>query len=191
MENATIVFLKSFFKRPRQTGAIAPSSRQLAQAMVARADLGHARFVVELGPGTGAFTGAILAALPRGADFLAIERNPELVTFLRRRLPQANVVCDDAAHLWRHIAERAAPPSAVFCGLPLSWLPAGERDAVLDAVAAVLPLGGTLTLFQYIHAAGTPPGRQVQRELARRFRRVERYPTWWNLPPAYVLHCVR
>ncbi len=191
MEDATAIFWKSFIKHPRQTGAIAPSSRHLARAMLAGADLSRARFVIELGPGTGAFTAAILAALPPGADFLAIERNPELAAFLRRRLPQAEVTCDDAAHLRRHAAKRAAPPSAVFCGLPLSWLPASERDAILDAAAAVLPPGGTFTLFQYIHAAWTPPGRQVQRALARRFQRIERHPTWRNLPPAYVWRCVR
>lgn len=49
MEDATAVFWKSFVKHPRQTGAIVPSSRQLAQAMLARTDLSRARFVIELG----------------------------------------------------------------------------------------------------------------------------------------------
>ncbi|MCS7080985.1 MAG: methyltransferase domain-containing protein [Chloracidobacterium sp.] len=191
MEDATAVFWKSFVKHPRQTGAIVPSSRQLAQAMLARTDLSRARFVIELGPGTGAFTEAIVAALPPGADFLAIERNPELVAFLRRRLPHTTVICDNAVHLRRYTATRAVPPAAVFCGLPLSWLASDERNAILDAVADVLPPGGVFTLFQYIHAAWTPPGRRVYRELARRFQRIERRPTWWNLPPAYVMYCFR
>lgn len=191
MESAVATFWKSFVKHPRQTGAIAPSSRQLAQAMLARIDLNRARFVIELGPGTGAFTEAILAALPPDATFLAIERNPELADFLRRRLPQAQVVCDDAVHLRRYAVDKSAPPTAVFCGLPLSWLAPAERNAVLDAAADVLPPGGSFTLFQYVHAAWTPPGRRVHRELARRFRHIERRSTWWNLPPAYVLHCVR
>ncbi len=159
--------------------------------MLAQTDLSHTTFVIELGPGTGAFTEVILAALPPGASFLAIERNPELATFLRRRLPQVQVICDNAAHLRRYTAAHPTPPTAIFCGLPLSWLSSDERRAILDAVADVLPPGSTFTMFQYVHAAWTPPGRQVHRELACRFRRIGRSTTWWNLPPAYVVHCVR
>ncbi len=191
MKSTTAIFWKSFVKHPRYTGAIAPSSQRLAQGMLARTDLRTARFVVELGPGTGAFTASILAALPPGAELLAIERNPELASFLRCRLPRARVVCDDAANLGRYLANRPHPPAAIFCGLPLSWLPARERTRILDVVADALPPGSTFTLFQYVHAAPTPPGRQVHRALRARFQHIERFPVWWNLPPAYVVHCIK
>ncbi len=191
MKSTTAIFWKSFVKHPRYTGAIAPSSQRLAQGMLSRTDLRTARFVVELGPGTGAFTASILAALPPGAELLAIERNPELASFLRYRLPRARVVCDDAANLEWHLANRPHPPAAIFCGLPLSWLPARERTRILDVVADALPPGSTFTLFQYVHAAPTPPGQQVRRALQARFQHVERFPVWWNLPPAYVVHCTK
>ncbi|MFQ3639827.1 MAG: methyltransferase domain-containing protein [Chloracidobacterium sp.] len=191
MQRATTIFWKAFIKHPRQTGAIVPSSRRLAQAMLARTRLQTARLVIELGPGTGAFTASILNALPPDATLLAIERNPELVEFLCRRWPRAQIVCDDAARLSHYLARYPHPPAAIFCGLPLSWLPSQERTNVLDAVASALPSGGTFTLFQYLHAAATPPGRRVRQELLARFQSVERYPIWWNLPPAYVVHCVR
>ncbi len=191
MKSTTAIFWKSFVKHPRYTGAIAPSSEKLAQGMLSRTDLRTARFVVELGPGTGAFTTSILAALPPGAELLAIERNPELASFLRYRLPRARVVCDDAANLERYLANHPQPPAAIFCGLPLSWLPARERTRILDVVAAALAPGSTFTLFQYVHAAPTPPGQQVRRALQARFQHVERFPIWWNLPPAYVVHCTK
>jgi phospholipid N-methyltransferase len=191
MKSTTAIFWKSFVKHPRYTGAIAPSSKSLAQGMLSRTDLRTARLVVELGPGTGAFTTFILAALPPEAELLAIERNPELADFLRRRVPRAHVVCDDAANLARYLINRPYPPAAIFCGLPLSWLPACERTEILDAVAAALAPGNTFTLFQYVHTAPTPPGQRVRRALQARFRHVERFPIWWNLPPAYVVHCIK
>ncbi|MGQ9897677.1 MAG: class I SAM-dependent methyltransferase [Acidobacteriota bacterium] len=191
MKSTTSIFWKSFVKHPRYTGAIVPSSQHLAKGMLSRTDLRTARFVVELGPGTGVFTQFILSALPPSAKLLVIERNPELAHFLRYRLPGVEVVCDDAAHLERYLANSPYPPAAIFCGLPLSWLPARERTQILDAVAAALAPGSTFTLFQYVHAAPTPPGQQVRRALQARFRYVERFPVWWNLPPAYVVHCIK
>src|SRR6185437_14229458 len=57
-------FLNQFRNTPRSIGAIAPSSRQLAEAMIAPIDFKAAKVIVEFGPGTGVMTGAIVCGLP-------------------------------------------------------------------------------------------------------------------------------
>jgi phosphatidylethanolamine/phosphatidyl-N-methylethanolamine N-methyltransferase len=189
MQTANTVFWKSFLRSPLQTGSVIPSSRYLAQLMVADVDLEHASFIIELGPGTGPFTETILTRLSPKARFLAIERNPELVEFLNRNLSGVEVVCDTAEHIAHYVAEHGVGPDAVFCGLPLSWLPRPICAKVLDGVAEVLPPHGKFVMFQYIHSAMTPLGKEVHHELARRFHHIRTKRTMRNFPPAQVLIC--
>lgn len=189
MQTPTAIFWKSFLRYPLQTGSVIPSSRYLAQLMVADVDLERTSFVVELGPGTGPFTRTILSRLSPETRFLAIERNPELAEFLNRHLSGVEVVCDSAENLERYVAEHGAGPDAIFCGLPLSWLPRPICERVLDAVAAAMPPHGKFVMFQYIHSAMTPLGKEVHHELARRFHHIRVKRTLRNFPPAQVLIC--
>jgi phosphatidylethanolamine/phosphatidyl-N-methylethanolamine N-methyltransferase len=187
---AYATFWKSLIQNPLETGSVVPSSRRLAQLMVAQAhNLQDAKLVVELGPGTGAFTSAILDRLNAQAHFLAIERNPTMVRFLNRKFPNLAVVCDSAERLQVHLAEYPVAPDCIFCGLPLSWLPHEVRCNVLDAVFAALAPHGRFIMFQYAHSALTPLGKVVHHELRRRFRRVHSRRTLRNLPPALVFSC--
>ena len=79
-------FIKQFIRHPRKTGAIAASSKHLARAVVTTANLAAAQAVVELGPGTGVFTEAILQHLLPGAVFFALELNPRFATETRQRM---------------------------------------------------------------------------------------------------------
>jgi phospholipid N-methyltransferase len=177
---------QEFLRHPLWTGAIAASSRQLARAMTADLGLEHARRVVELGPGTGAFTTAILATVPRTAQVTAVELNPRLAAALAdrcadRRLRVLRASAVDLAELVD------GPVDAVVSGLPWTVLPADQQRRVLDGVVSVLADQGRFTTFAYLHAAWTPPGRRFARELARRFTVVARSPVVWpNLPPAFV-----
>lgn len=193
-----------FLRRPRTTGAIAASSRRLAYAMTEGIGLERARTVVELGPGTGVFTDAVLDRLGPGARLVAVELNPVLAARLSgtRRDPRLTVVQGSAADLAALMAGLAAeatadvaglgPVDAVVSGLPWTVMPRELRGRALDAVTDVLAPGGRFTTFAYLHAAWTPPARHFTAELARRFERVERSPVVWpNLPPAFVHRAVR
>ncbi|MFE7410026.1 class I SAM-dependent methyltransferase [Streptomyces laurentii] len=198
-----------FLRRPRTTGAIAASSRRLAYAMTEGIGLERARTVVELGPGTGVFTDAVLDRLGPGARLVAVELNPVLAARLSagRRDPRLTVVQGSAADLAALMAGLAAgatadgkaagtaclgPVDAVVSGLPWTVMPRELRGRALDAVSDVLAPGGRFTTFAYLHAAWTPPARHFTAELARRFARVERSPVVWpNLPPAFVHRAVR
>src|SRR3954467_1365757 len=94
---------REFLRHPTRTGAVAPSSRRLAAAMVAGIGVERADHVVELGPGTGVFTEALLARLKPGARLTAIELNPRLADDLARRFTGVEVVIGSAEDLTRHV----------------------------------------------------------------------------------------
>ncbi|MCZ0983123.1 methyltransferase domain-containing protein [Streptomyces diastatochromogenes] len=180
-----------FLRRPLMTGAVAASSRRLAYAMTEGIGLERARTVVELGPGTGVFTDAILARLAPGARLVAVELNPVLAARLSatRRDARLTVVQGTAAELPAVVSE---PVDAVVSGLPWTVMPQNRRGHILDAVTEVLAPGGRFTTFAYLHAAWTPPARRLTAELADRFHRLERSKVVWaNLPPAFVHRATR
>lgn len=176
---------REFLRRPLVTGAVAASSARLAAAMTDGLALEEAATVVELGPGTGAITDAILPRLAPGARLVAVELNPVLAARLAERYRgRVTVVGGSAADLAGIVPE---PVDAVVSGLPWTVMPAALRRSVLDAVAAVLREDGRFSTFAYAHAGWTPPARRFAAELAARFSTVERSGTVWrNLPPAYV-----
>ena len=96
-------FLKSFLRNPSTLGAIWPSSPFLAEEMVRASDLHAASSVVELGPGSGAFTGHILANLPTGARFAAIEKCPILAREVSGKFPEARIIEGCATRLSDHL----------------------------------------------------------------------------------------
>jgi phospholipid N-methyltransferase len=183
---AAMSITTEFLRRPLMTGAVAASSRRLAHAMTEGIGLERARIVVELGPGTGVFTDAILARLAPDARLVAVELNPVLAARLSatRRDTRLTVVAGSAAELAAAVGE---PVDAVVSGLPWTVMPRERRGQILDAVTEVLAPGGRFTTFAYLHAAWTPPARHFTAELACRFDRLERSAVvWGNLPPAFV-----
>ena len=75
----SLLLLRKFLRSPRTVGAVTPSSRALARAMIANLPINEPASIVELGPGTGAFTGAILDRVGPKARVLAMELEPEFV----------------------------------------------------------------------------------------------------------------
>jgi phosphatidylethanolamine/phosphatidyl-N-methylethanolamine N-methyltransferase len=172
---------REFLRHPMLTGAIAPSSPQLAGTMTAGLGLERATSVVELGPGTGVFTEAILALLRPEARLTAFEINPRLASSLRARFPQVDVVTGAAETL------PAGDVDVVVSGLPWTAMTADRQRRILDAVTAALAPNGRFTTFAYAYAAWTPPARRFAASLRSRFAVVERTSVvWGNLPPAFV-----
>ena len=129
-----------------------PSARPLARAM-ARASV-EARCgkgpVVELGPGTGSITRALLESGIAEEELVLIERDGEMCRWLVRRFPHAEVVEGDATQIGAVLEERAAgTPSVVVSSLPLRNMAEGERDAIVRASIDVLPRDGALVQYTY------------------------------------------
>ncbi len=184
-------FLMQFRDAPRATGAIAPSSRQLAERMIAPIDFGRASAIVELGPGTGVMTAAIVARLAPQTHYVGIEISERFHRMLLLRFPGLSFVHDSAEHIGR-ILELAGigAADAVVCGLPWASLPAEIQPRTLAAVAAALRPGGLFVTFAYLQGLMLPAARLFRGRLDAEFATVERTRiVWANIPPAFAYVC--
>jgi phospholipid N-methyltransferase len=146
-----VAFFQDFLKRPKQVGSILPSSRFLERRVARTAGLDEARTVVELGPGTGGTSHALLRAMRRDARLLVIEINPRFAGLIRLAVqdPRLQVHCGDARELEEILAERALPaPDAVVSGIPFSTMPHKVGLDILAAVKRSLAPEGSFVAYQ-------------------------------------------
>ena len=184
-------FFRQFLRSPGTVGAVAPSSRALAHAMLAPIDFGAARAVVEFGPGTGAFTREIAPRLSARCRYLGIELNPRFVHELRRRFPRLGFVQGSVADLTAILANHGiSAVDAVVCGLPWATLPVSLQETVFAAIAGALAPGGLFVTFGYLQSLVLPGAQALRRRLRREFVDVRRTPpVWGNVPPAFAYIC--
>jgi phospholipid N-methyltransferase len=184
-------FLGQFLAAPRSVGAVWPSSPALAAAMLAPVDLTGAPTIVEFGPGTGAFTAPILAALQGRGRYVGIELNPLFHRRLAARFPQAEFAQGSVADLAPIMATRSITRiDAIICGLPWAILPAALQDQVFDAMDSLLAAGGMFITFGYVQSLPLPGARALRRSLTARFAEVKRSSIIWrNVPPAFAYYC--
>lgn len=149
--NGRSLFLQQFLKHPLQIGSVIPSSRFLERRIVDAAGVASADVVVELGPGTGGTTRAILAALPRHARLLSIEINPRFHAMVSAIADPRLVVHRGSACEMRDIlaAHGLAAPDAVISGIPFSTMPRDEGVRVMEAIASTLAPGGRFVAYQF------------------------------------------
>ena len=173
-------FLRSWIEKPLHMGAVMPSGKVLARTMAQYVDPQSDAPVIELGPGTGAITSALV---DRGVDqrrLVLVEYNPGFCALLRERYPLARIVQGDAyalrSSLWDVLS---SPASAVVSGLPLVTKPMRTRIKLIrDAFAALAP-GAPFIQFTY---SVTPP---IPKSLSGVHTQASDR-IWMNLPPARV-----
>lgn len=186
-----LTFLRTFISQPVKVGAIAPSSRYLAEQMVLSVDWSTSQAVVEYGPGTGVFTQRISECLCSEAKFFAIEQSAELAQRTRDRCPGIQVYCDSVANV-ESLCQQAGVDQvdAILCGLPWAAFPESLQRECFDAMLRVLKPGGQFATFAYWQGVVLPAGQRFSKLLRSTFSEVKRSPTVWrNLPPAFVYRC--
>jgi phospholipid N-methyltransferase len=193
MSNYPSTFLREFVRAPMSVASVTPSGAALTRQVAIPVPTTGDPVVVELGPGTGAFTRTIQAQLGGRGRHIAIELNQRFAGLLADRFPGLDVVNANAGDLTTVLAERGLPGADVIVsGLPWAAFESGQQRAVLDAVAAALSPGGAFTTFAYVHARWMPPARRLRRALTGTFEEVVLGRTVWaNVPPALVYHCRR
>jgi phosphatidylethanolamine/phosphatidyl-N-methylethanolamine N-methyltransferase len=173
-------FLRSWIEKPLHMGAVMPSSKNLARTMAQYVDVEADGPVIELGPGTGAITSALV---DHGIDqkrLVLVEYNPGFCALLRDRYPQATVVQGDAYTLrdtlWNVLK---VPASAVVSGLPLVTKPMLTRlKLIRDAFAALAP---SAPFVQFTYSVAPPIPKSLPGVSTEASERI-----WMNLPPARV-----
>jgi phospholipid N-methyltransferase len=189
----TLLFLREFVRRPRQTGAIAPSSSYLTAEIVRQAGVRRADVIVEFGPGTGSFTREILRQKKENAFFVGIETNPRLVEILRQNLPGANIISESAENTPAILKEHhLSEADCIVSGLPWASFPPELQDKLLQATVDSLRPGGRFTTFAYLQGLLLPSGQRFRKKLRETFSKVHSGRIIWkNLPAAFVYRCVK
>ena len=173
-------FIRSWIEKPLSTGAVMPSGKALARTMARYVDVTSKGPVIELGPGTGPVTEALVAHGVDPARLVLVEFNPDFCRLLRTRYPEATVVQGDAYRLRRLLGTYVKEPAvAVVSGLPLVTKPLRTRLRLISDAMALLAPGAPFVQFTY---AMVPP---IPRELSG-IRAEPSDMIWLNLPPARV-----
>ena len=142
------LFARAWGAHPRRVGAIAPSSRRLARLITSEISP-HSAPVLELGPGTGVFTRALLGRGLAEDQLILVEQDPHFVRLLQRDYPDAWIVQMDAARLRQINIVDGEPAGAVVSGLPLLSMSMRSRIAVLQFAFRHLRPGGSFYQFTY------------------------------------------
>ena len=173
-------FIRSWLEKPLATGAVMPSGKLLARAMARLVDGERAGPIIELGPGTGPVTEALVARGIDPARLVLVEFNPVFCRLLRSRYPAATVVQGDAYRLKRLLGSLLREPAAaVVSGLPLFTKPLRTRLRLMsDAFGLLQP---SAPFIQFTYAVVSPIPRKLPGVRAQSTERI-----WLNLPPAQV-----
>lgn len=175
-------FLRQWAGNPLGIGAIAPSGPALASAMASFLDPDRDGPVVELGPGTGVVTKAVLDRGIAPERLTSIEYCEDFARLLRDRFDGVTVVRGDAYDLGTSLdtSPGGHPPLAgMVSSLPLFSCPVAKRRAlIMDALDRLAP-GAPFIQFSY---ALVPPVR----EEPGRFSVSQTGWIWNNMPPARV-----
>jgi phosphatidylethanolamine/phosphatidyl-N-methylethanolamine N-methyltransferase len=176
-------FIKTWFENPVGTGAVSPSGRFLARAMARAVDPALPGPIVELGPGTGPVTDALIARGIAPERLVLVEYDPHFCKLLQRRYPRATVIQGDAYDLAATLdGVLDAPAATVVSSLPLRNQPERHRLTLLEQAFAVLQPGGSFVQFTY-GIASPMPLRSGDHPC---FEAEVSPPVWFNLPPARV-----
>jgi phospholipid N-methyltransferase len=179
-----LLFARNFFRHPRMLGSIVPSSRFLIRELLAPIDWKRAHVIVEYGPGVGGITAEVLRRMRSDAMLIAIEMNPDFVSYLRGALrdPRLRVVGASAESV-DEILRRCGHAQAdyIISGIPFSTIPAPLRERILRRTRAVLAPGGAFLVYQF--------STRVLEDLRRIFGVVARKFEPLNVLPAHLFIC--
>ena len=179
-------FLRGFLKHPVMVGSIIPSSRALIEKMLSPVDWENARVFVEYGPGVGTFTRPILEKLHPDATLITIDTNADFTRYLKQSIddPRLVAVTGSAADVQDILTERGFDKADyVLSGLPFSTLPPGVGDAIGEATAKVIRVGGAFLVYQF--------SPKVLDFIKPHFERIDRGMEWINVPPAKLFWAYR
>lgn len=172
-------FLKSWFDKPLITGAVSPSGKALARMMARYVEPEMSGPVIELGPGTGPVTEALIARGIAEERLILIEFNPDFCHLLKKRFPKARVIEGDAYSIAATLRDLREPACAVVSSLPLFTRPEPQRLRLLNEAFALM--GPQCPFVQFTYATVSPMPTKSGTFKAEKSPRV-----WFNLPPARV-----
>ncbi len=174
-----LLFLKQYLSNPRKIGSIYPSSPALGKAMVSFLKNQQESTVIELGPGTGSITNALLKSSINLNNFYACEISDTFAKHLRNRFPGIHVREGDASKLTEIFDELVGKVDCIFSSLPLKSLPSTLVEEIIDQEYEILKPQGSVIQFTY-------DLRQRNMILTNKFKHIGSKIVTANFPPARV-----
>jgi len=173
-----LTFFKGFFLYPRRMGAILPSSQYLARSMVSCIDQSQSGFVLELGPGTGVITKAILNSGIAADHLISLEITPHFAEQLRQQIPAITVLQGDAMYL-SELLKNKNPIRTIISSLPLRSMTQAARDHLFSEIQKTIAPSGQFIQFTYSMRKDTD-------YYPANFKPMNSFIVWRNIPPARV-----
>ncbi|TWC05475.1 phospholipid N-methyltransferase [Bradyrhizobium macuxiense] len=186
MAHDLLSFFTAWMAAPGRVGAIAPSGAALAE-LITRDISANTGPVLELGPGTGAFTYQLLKRGVRQQDLTLIEYGSDFMRLLQLRFPGARVLWMDAARLASERLYDGAPVGAVVSGLPLLNMSPRKVISIVGGAFSYMRPGGAF--YQFTYGMRCPIRRPILDRLGLRATLVDR--AILNVPPAAVYRLTR
>jgi len=148
--NGCLFFFQEFLKHPFQIGSVIPSSSALVKRVIETAKVDQAKTIVELGPGTGCTTKAILENMRPDAKLLSIEINPNFYSIISE-IPDERLIAHlgDARELKDILRKHnLGAPETVISGIPFSTMSDECGSQIIKAIYEVLAPGGRFVAYQ-------------------------------------------
>ncbi|MER8832769.1 class I SAM-dependent methyltransferase [Mesorhizobium sp. M0045] len=153
-------FFKGWIDKPKAVGSIVPTSSVTARKMASIVDPKSGLPVLEVGPGTGVITRAILAQGIKPENLYAVEYSTDFVRHLRQLYPGVNVIEGDAFNLDATLGDkRDLIFDSVISGVPLLNFPVAQRIAYVESLLDRIPAGRPIVQLTYGPLSPIPPGR--------------------------------
>jgi phosphatidylethanolamine/phosphatidyl-N-methylethanolamine N-methyltransferase len=177
-----IRFIKGMISTPKTVGAIMPTSARMANRMASIIDTGSGLPVLELGPGTGVITKAILDKGVKPENLVSVEYSSDFVRHLRGKYPGVNFINGDAFSLAETLQNyRGQQFDCVISGIPLLNFPMHQRVKLMEDLLKLIPVGRPIVQFSYgpvSPVVARPDSYQI-----KHFDFIVR-----NIPPAQIWH---
>ncbi len=185
-------FIKEFIIHPVLISSITPSSKRLSSTMVSMVTHGkEARYIFELGCGTGAITEEIIKTFGE-AKILCIDINPAFTNLISAKFPYVTSINDKAENMEKHAKKYSIDAvDIVFSSLPWSAFNTETQKHILEAIFRILRPGGELLTYSYLHTKILFPSHKRFIKLANSiFASVTTSSVVWrNIPPAIIVKC--
>ncbi|RWH69998.1 MAG: methyltransferase domain-containing protein [Mesorhizobium sp.] len=153
-------FFKGWIDKPKAVGSIVPTSSITARKMASVVNPMSGLPVLEVGPGTGVITRAILAQGVKPENLYAVEYSPDFVRHLRQLYPGVNVIEGDAFNLDATLGDKSGLTfDSVISGVPLLNFPVAQRIAYVESLLDRIPTGRPVVQLTYGPLSPIPPGR--------------------------------
>lgn len=165
--------------------ALSPSSARVIARVMRHVSAVEPKLVVELGPGDGVATSAVLKHLPPDGRLLTVERNHDFAAAIAawpdHRLSVTEGDARQADALYR---DEVGHVDAVIASIPFTYLSPADRADVIEAASRLLRPGGVLVIFHQYSPLMRPVIKKVFGSVHTEFEPI-------NVIPCFVMSATK